>query len=439
VATLPDPLRIYSRNHLDVEGYRLVGDEIAAHLEGLMARTEPTRVSRLQRALLNLVLLATSSLVALALAEVGVRWLVPQRLDYSRPLYQADDVLVFRMRPGLDGENSQFEFVVHERTNRLGLRDRELGPKPQGGLRVLALGDSYTFGNGVELEETYSKQLEERLRGSLARSVEVINSGVPAWSLLQELRFLQHQGLALHPDVVLLGFYVGNDLVDSYELFDAEGVPTLGVKDGQLVSRKVREVEPGLRGASASLRLWLAPRSHLYTLLRNRSSELLIRFGLRNLEVPCDFFRRDWTPEMNAEWSLTRKLLLELRDLTHRDGIALVVLLIPTLHQVHVEPWQQYLEVFDVDPSGFDLEQPQRLLMGFCAEARIDCVDVLPRLRERAAETRLYFRVDGHLNAAGHAAVAEALAEHMVASLAHPDAGGAGATALSGAPPRGAR
>jgi lysophospholipase L1-like esterase len=385
-----------------------------------MASEPPPSVSRLLRTLLYLSLLGAGSLAALLLAEVEVRWLAPQRLDYARPLFEPDDVLVFRMRPGFDGLDSQFEFEVRERTNSLGLRDRELGPKPEGGLRILALGDSYAFGHGVELEETYAKRLEERLRGALGRSVEVINAGVPAWSLLQELRFLEHQGLGLQPDMVLVGFYVGNDLVDSYNLFDAEGRPTLGVEGGQLVSRKAREVETGLRGASRPLRRWLAPRSHLYTLLRNRGSELLMRLGLRHVETPCAFFRRGWTPKMDAQWSLTRKLLRELRDLSDRRGLALVILLIPTHHQVHEAQWQEYLKVFELDASAFDLERPQRLLTGFCAQARIDCVDVLPRLREADAREPLYFRVDSHLNAAGHAMVADALAEHLEGRLGPP-------------------
>jgi hypothetical protein len=374
-------------------------------------------MSVLRRALLYLLLLAASSVAALGLAELGVRWLAPQRLDYTRAVFQADDLLVFRLRPGMDGPNSQFEFTVRERTNSLGLRDRELGPKPDGGLRILALGDSYGFGHGVELEETYAKRLEERLRGSLDRPVEVINAGVPAWSLLQELRFLEHEGLRLEPDVVLLGFYVGNDLVDSYDLFDSEGAPKLLVEEGRLVSRKASEGGRGIRGATAPLRHWLAPRSQLYTLLRNRGSELLMRLGMRHVEVPCAFFRRSWTPKMEAQWSLTRKLFEQLLDLTDRRGLPLVVLLIPTMYQVHDAQWQEYLEIFEVDGSAFDLEQPQRLLGGLCAEEGIDCLDLLPRLREADAREPLYFRVDSHLNAAGHALVAEALAEHLLSPV----------------------
>jgi hypothetical protein len=373
-------------------------------------------MSLFRRALLYLSLLGAGSLVALALAEAAVRWLVPQRLEYARAVFEPDDLLVFRLRPGIDSPNSQFEFEVRERTNSLGLRDRELGPKPDGDLRILALGDSYGFGHGVELEETYAKRLEDQLRGSLDRPVEVVNAGVPAWSLLQELRFLEHEGLGLQPDMVLLGFYVGNDLVDSYELFDASGRPTLGVEDGNLVSRKAGDEGGRLREATALLRHWLASRSHLYTLLRNRGSEILMRLGLRHVEVPCEFFRRGWTPKMEAEWSLTRKLLVELRDVTRRRGLPLVVVLIPTLYQVHDAQWQEYLKIFDLDGKDFDVEQPQRLLRAFCDEEGIDCVDVLPRLREGEAREPLYFRVDSHLNAAGHALVAQALAEHLLDS-----------------------
>ncbi len=92
-------------------------------------------------------------------------------------------------------------------TNSLGLRGPELTP-PGDTLRVLALGDSVSFGQGVDVAQALPAQLE----GALAarRPVQVLNASVPSWNLPHELAWLQAHGWALKPDLVLWMFYVND-------------------------------------------------------------------------------------------------------------------------------------------------------------------------------------------------------------------------------------
>jgi len=88
-----------------------------------------------------------------------------------------------------------------------GFRGPELGPDTDTTVyRILCIGDSITFGFNVDQPDAYPRQLqrllEERYPG---RRVEIINAGVPGWSWLQGLRFLDLRGLALHPDLVIMG------------------------------------------------------------------------------------------------------------------------------------------------------------------------------------------------------------------------------------------
>src|SRR5579862_5164563 len=71
--------------------------------------------------------------------------------------------------------------------------------------RILVLGDSFTFGEDVSDDETYSARLEGSLPG-----VEVLNLGVHGYGHDQMLVSLQEIGPKVHPDIVLLGF-VGED------------------------------------------------------------------------------------------------------------------------------------------------------------------------------------------------------------------------------------
>jgi lysophospholipase L1-like esterase len=97
--------------------------------------------------------------------------------------------------------------------NALGLRGQPPAiPKPAGTLRVLAVGDSTTFGWGVGDDETYCATAQRLLtEANAGRSVEVVNAGVGAYNLRQDAAMLKRLAPALAPDIVLVGLF-WNDL-----------------------------------------------------------------------------------------------------------------------------------------------------------------------------------------------------------------------------------
>jgi len=93
-----------------------------------------------------------------------------------------------------------------EIANAAGLRGRELTPPREGVLRVLALGDSCTFGFAATEDEAWPARLEVLLRAGLGRDVEVFNAGVPGYSSFQGLGAAERWMSQVSPDVVLLCF-----------------------------------------------------------------------------------------------------------------------------------------------------------------------------------------------------------------------------------------
>jgi hypothetical protein len=294
-----------------------------------------------------------------------------------------------------------------------------------GTLRILGLGDSFSYSNSVNLDETFFKQLERRLSGTTR--VEVINGAVPAYTTLQEYRYLERDGAALQPDVVLLGFYVGNDFQDSWELLDSLGRPTIDVEDGQLQandrfpSARYDRQERTLRTATMSLRAFFASNSALYVFLRERFSESLWRLGLRNNPPPPDFCARVFSPSMEAGWVTTREYLRKFAEFTSARGIRLILVALPTQYQVHEELWKHHFTTFGLDPREYDLEKPQALLREFCAAQNIEYIDVLPAMRAQAGGTRLFYPIASYMTPEGHGLVAEELAAYL---RKHPVAGG---------------
>jgi len=102
-----------------------------------------------------------------------------------------------------------FRYEIH--TNSLGLRGADL--RASGGERVLLLGDSYTFGAGVDDDETFAAQLQ-RILGQQGRDGwEVVNAGVPGYGAMQSRLFAQRVWDEVQPRIVIYT-HCGNDFAD---------------------------------------------------------------------------------------------------------------------------------------------------------------------------------------------------------------------------------
>ncbi len=110
----------------------------------------------------------------------------------------------------------------HVTTNRLRMRGREVSPrKPPHVFRVLVMGDSWTFGEGVDDDETFCAQLEKLLNRRLNKfglRAEVLNAGYTAgYSPDSAYVYLNLKGFSLEPDVVIYASVISNDIYDVSE------------------------------------------------------------------------------------------------------------------------------------------------------------------------------------------------------------------------------
>ncbi|MET0555497.1 MAG: SGNH/GDSL hydrolase family protein [Vicinamibacteria bacterium] len=111
-----------------------------------------------------------------------------------------------------------------------GVREHAV-PKPAGTLRILAFGDSFTFGEDVSDAETYCHRL-----GGLLPGVEVLNFGVRGYGHDQMLVRLREEAARYQPDVVLLG-YVTDDAIRNLSGFRDFAKPRFELAGGRLVLR----------------------------------------------------------------------------------------------------------------------------------------------------------------------------------------------------------
>ncbi len=126
-------------------------------------------------------------------------------------LIQASSVpgLAYELRSGVDTYYKKTHFTI----NAAGLRDREYPRiKAPNVFRIAVIGDSFSFPDGVELEDAYHSLLEKRLNlESGAKKYEFINFSVGGYGPLAYLTVLQVKALRYSPDLILIGFCPTND------------------------------------------------------------------------------------------------------------------------------------------------------------------------------------------------------------------------------------
>jgi hypothetical protein len=352
------------------------------------------------------------ALLGLGVALVAVelllaRFLPQQTVDHvlagRAGMYAADEVFLTELIPGFVGREREREFDVEVRLNGGGYRQADFAPQATGP-RIVAIGDSFTFGHGVEGEEAYPRVLE-RLLAARGAPAQVVNAGVPGRWVDEYYLELRERSLALAPDLVVLGFFVGNDI-------DGEDARTHVWRERDESGRPLRidaddRIEEGYRVQKVKKPRWSLPvvrDSHLAQLVIDAARS----FG-DELRTPplkeADVFAPVYSPETEAALSRVEDLLLAIRDLCRAHGAELLVALIPMRQQVYPAERRGH--------EDLDWDKPQRLIEDFLTRNGVAWLDLRAALVAASGGAPLYFALDSHWTARGHEVAAAAIAEHL--------------------------
>ena len=241
------------------------------------------------------------------------------------------------------------EYDNEIRINAEGLRGEEVGQKTERLTRLLAIGDSFVFGVGVEDTETFTAVMADQLT-EIGVPAEGLNAGIPAFGVPDAVSWLARRGLALQPDVVILSIFQGNDLVDASP--DREEIL---IVDGLLV--------PGQ--SAGGIKAWLHRHSHLYVLLKSLLEQPSLlpwraRMGLgepwkvRVLREEFGVYRQTATTDLGPAIEATDRALEELKALGKARDFSVVAVLIPSEIQVDGERWAAGLASLSLDAEEYD-------------------------------------------------------------------------------------
>jgi lysophospholipase L1-like esterase len=329
-----------------------------------------------------------------------VRVVAPQlTYRFPRGLFVADDATSYRLRPGFRGVLATPEYRTPLHINGQGLRaDHHYGPKPSGVTRVLVLGDSFAMGVGVAQEETVAARLERLLDRNGA--FEVVNAGVPGYSTVQEVAWLEAYGLTLQPDLVVLLFFLGNDVADNARL-------PLRVRDGYLVGPG----DPPAGLLPVWLRTELGLHSHLYHFVFPRWRRLAGRPELVDGADLARVLRADASdPAAAAGWARSAAALDRLLEVTRARRLRAALVLVPPSSETPVDGHGR-------DASTDLITQASARIADMARARDLAVLDLLPRFQARTGAGPLYFPVDHHLTPDGTELVAQSLQPFVAAAL----------------------
>jgi len=203
----------------------------------------------------NVLLVAASVVVSVLLGEFAVRTAAPQITLYPRYVESDDYPIMTPPNARMVHSQGRLWRLVYT-TNSSGHRGPDVPiADPTSRVRVVVLGDSFSFGMGVNDNEEYPRRLAEKL----GPSFEVINGGMPGWGLDSEIKWYLTAGAAYRPAVVILQF-------SQNDPSDPGSNPVARVEGGRLVVYR-----NGLRKAQWHAILSessLLQESHAYALLR---------------------------------------------------------------------------------------------------------------------------------------------------------------------------
>lgn len=141
----------------------------------------------------------------------------------------------------------EFDYVAN--INSLGLRDREVNIEKNNRYRILCFGDSFTFGWGVDVENSWPRKLEQYFHENGFKNIEVINCGQGGQYTTTYKKYMLKVVPLLKPDLVLVGVLSLDDLAQLYENNFEISVSLLKT-DLPAISKKVKRIIKAYLNAS---------------------------------------------------------------------------------------------------------------------------------------------------------------------------------------------
>ena len=277
-------------------------------------------------------------------------------------------------------KGDEVEWTV--RTNSLGFRSKELQPKQANEYRVLILGDSMFFGNGVNQSETISSYLEimgNDLPRENNKTVSVYDYSISGLNTVSELLIFRNFVREVNPDHVVLGFFYGNDILPN-------ALATID-EFGNYFTPEERLTR---------FRKYLIENYKIFSF-----NSILIRAIAHKVYPPRVRFQVSSRPEIiNKTYGLLKKFQDESQEL----GIHFSVVIIHPKDSIQGGILQAWTESSKIGKLVFD----------FCQKSEIDVIDMSEFMKGKEDREKYFYRIDGHYTKQGTSFVAKVILNETI-------------------------
>ncbi len=366
----------------------------------------------------------------------------------------AEDDLVF-------GRYSTFnystpEFQAEARINNLGFRGRDSPIQKKSRYRIMALGDSFTFGWGVDIEESWPKVLERNLQ-RLDLDVEIVNLGKPGGSPGTYADIAEKAIPMLKPDLVVIAMLQGDDLAQAINnLTQSEETTKTQLTQGSKppvgrgeIYKIIKPLFPNfitLRSRAFALipakieqseAIW---RVSVEGFVAGLSNEKKKKFDQIDIEIKEKFLRGELNPGMLGIGLRHSEYLQETLDLANskvqraiqritaqlvrikikadRINCKVVVISTPTGAFTSAVNGENYRRMgINTNVNFLQTTAMDEALRAAALAANVDIFDVTRQFRDKASERPLFFEYDGHFNVSGQKFYAESIEKFIIKQL----------------------
>ena len=296
-----------------------------------------------------------------------------------------ESVIGYVLRPNIHVTHKTPEFSVEYKVNKQGLRGEKTYARRRSNdvIRILLLGDSFTFGQGNSYENIWSASFEKKLREK-GYSVEVVNAGVQGYDTLEEVLCLEKIWSQYNPDIVVIAF-LPNDLMGNVTgEAHRQKKATVITKD---------ELQQHLHITALTRRLLLS-NDYIYSYLYSNMGRADKFSSILSKDIQQKIFNTEDLLDRAFNFCLSKKSVF-------------LVLSIPQQFQVLVKANSFKFE--NIDVSNIDTLFSQFAKNRFLW---ISSLDILTK--EYCSKKKdLYFRYDGHLSKRGNDILSNFFAEEV--------------------------
>ncbi|APR84473.1 Hypothetical protein A7982_09822 [Minicystis rosea] len=350
--------------------------------------------SKLRDLARKLAALSLSILFSFLVLEAYVRLTYTSQWHIPKSAVREPGIFNARMKPNHESDIPLLDGgTFHVKTNAHGFRGPLVGTIESKTLRVISLGDSFTFGWGIALEDqAMSKMMARYHEAHPDRDVGHAFVACGSWDPKDYLFAYLTEAAVVKPDIVVLGVFTGNDIManDLPRILDPTQFP--------YADKLPDPPRPWVRSFD-----WI--RAQL-------SGSLAVASIRAKHSKPAAFapFENDMAKQRKL-WDTSFFYLKALNDRIRERNGRLALVLYPSMLQVNT--------FRALDEAGYDHTMPERVVGEFCAENGIELIALLDALKENNQKRDLYFPKDRHLTVRGNEVARAVIEERLRPAIDH--------------------